>query len=62
MFMSMTSLVTGPSSEDHLQTLDKVLTKIGEAGLKLNRGKCSFMMTKIEYLGHVIDEHGLHPT
>ncbi len=20
------------------------------------------MMTKIEYLGHVIDEHGLHPT
>ncbi len=55
-------LATKSSSEDHLQTLDKVLTKIGEAWLKLNRGKCLFMMTKIEYLGHGIDEHGLHPT
>ena len=55
-------LVTGSSSEDHLQNLDKVLTKIDEAGLRLKRSKCSFMMSKIEYLGHVIDEHGIHPT
>ena len=55
-------LVTGSSSEDHLQNMDKVLTKIDEAGLRLNRSKCSFMMSKIEYLGHVIDEHGIHPT
>ena len=55
-------LVTGSSSEDHLQNSDKVLTKIDEAGLRLKRSKCSFMMSKIEYLGHVIDEHGIHPT
>ena len=55
-------LVTGSSSEGHLQNLDKVLTKIDEAGLRRNRSKCSFMMSKIEYLGHVIDEHGFHPT
>ena len=55
-------LVTGSPSEDHLQNLDKVLTKIDEAGLRLKRSKCSFMMSKIEYLGHVIDEHGIHPT
>ena len=30
-------LVTGSSSEYHLQNLDKVLTKIDEAGLRLNR-------------------------
>ena len=30
-------LVMGSSSEYHLQNLDKVLTKIDEAGLRLNR-------------------------
>ena len=39
-----------------------ILTKIDEAGLRINHSKCSFMMSKIEYLGHVIDEHGIHPT
>ena len=30
-------IIIGSSSEGHLQTLDKVLTKIGEAMLKFNR-------------------------
>ena len=34
-------LVTSSSSEGHLQNLDKVLTKIDEAGLRRNRSKCS---------------------
>ena len=55
-------LITGSTLEEHLQNLDNVLTKIEKAGLKLNRSKCLFLMSKIEYLGHVIDEHGLHPT
>ena len=32
------------------------------AGLKLNRAKCIFMAPSVEYLGHVIDKNGLHPT
>ena len=31
-------------------------------GLRLNHAKCSFLKPRIEYLGHAIDESGLHPT
>ena len=55
-------LITGSSIEEHLQNLDKVLERLESAGLKLNRSKCFFLRSRIEYLGHVIDEEGLHPT
>ena len=42
--------------------LDHVLDILEKAGLRLNKAKCSFLMTRIEYLGHVIDAEGLHPT
>ena len=55
-------LVTGGSTDQHLQNLDAVLSCIENAGLRLNRAKCSFLKPRIVYLGHVIDENGLHPT
>ena len=55
-------LVTGGSTDQHLQNLDEVLSCIENAGLRLNRAKCSFLKPRIVYLGHVIDENGLHPT
>ena len=55
-------LITGRSTEEHLQNLEKVLEKIQAVGLRLNRDKCFFMQQRIEYLGHVIDETGIHPT
>ena len=55
-------LVTGASLEEHLKTLDHVLGILEKAGLRLNKAKCSFLMTRIEYLGHIIDAEGLHPT
>ena len=54
-------LVTGPTQEDHLQNLRKVLQRLQQAGLRLQRGKCKFMATSVQYLGHVIDAEGLHP-
>ena len=42
--------------------LDKVLGILATSGLKLNKEKCAFMLPRVEYLGHVIDESGLHPT
>ena len=55
-------LVTGSTMEDHLVKLDKVLSIIATAGLKLNKAKCEFLLPRVEYLGHMIDGNGLHPT
>ena len=55
-------LITGPTIEEHLSTLDKVLEKLGGANLRLNKPKCFFLQPSIEYLGHIIDKDGLHPT
>ena len=39
-----------------------MLECLAATGLCLNKDKCSFLQTLIEYLGHVIDAQGLHPT
>ena len=48
-------LVAGENEADHLQTLEKVLQRLAEAGLRAKRNKCKFMVDSVEYLGHVID-------
>ena len=55
-------LITGSTMDEHLQNLEAVLGRLHDAGLHLNQDKCTFMQPKIEYLGHVIDEQGRHPT
>ena len=52
-------LITGSTVKEHVQTLDMVLEKLSTAGLK---SKCFFLRPLIEYLGHIIDKDGLHPT
>ena len=54
-------LITGKNEQEHLSNLDKVLTKLEKAGLRLNKDKCRFMQSEVMYLGHVIDRTGLHP-
>ena len=55
-------LVSGKDSDDHLRTLDVVLSRLKEEGLKLKRSKCSFLLPSVEYLGFRITEKGLQPT
>ena len=55
-------LVTGGTAEEHMKNLSCVLSKVDLAGARLNEAKCSFMVSQIEYLGHVIDKDGLHLT
>ncbi|XP_016335635.1 uncharacterized protein K02A2.6-like [Sinocyclocheilus anshuiensis] len=54
-------LITGVTDEEHLQTLDAVLTRLQGAGLRLKRDKCEFLQKEVRYLGHLVDAQGLHP-
>jgi len=53
-------LVTGRTDEEHLATLEKVLDRMEQAGLRLKRSKCAFMASSVVYLGHRVDAEGLH--
>lgn len=52
-------LVTGSMEAEHLQTLDRVLTQLYAAGVRLRRDKCAFMLKQVDYLGHSISAEGL---
>ena len=52
--------MTGKTQEQHIATLDTVLQRLEEYGLKANRVKCKFMRDSVEYLGHTISSEGLH--
>ena len=54
-------LIAGSLEAEHLTLLEKVLTRLQQAGLRVSKDKCSFMVKNVEYLGHVIDAEGLHP-
>lgn len=54
-------LVTGTTQEGHLSALEKVLSRLEKAGLRVQKSKCVFMSTEVIYLGHKINAEGLHP-
>ena len=54
-------IITGETDASHLQSLEKVLRKLDECGLKCKKEKCQFMLDSVSYLGHKIDAEGLHP-
>ena len=54
-------LITG-RTEEHLKTLDEVLTRLERAGMRLKKLKCQFLLPSVEYLGHKISNEGLQPT
>ena len=44
---------------EHYNRLQKVLFKVRESGLKLNRNKCQFRKDSIVFLGHIISSEGI---
>lgn len=54
-------LITGKSTEQHLQTLNKVLNRLKEFGLKCSLKKCTFFQPSINYLGYIITKDGKKP-
>ena len=45
--------------EDHLQKLERVLTRLTQAGLKVNAKKFFFAQQELEYLGYSITQNGI---
>ncbi|KAK7929206.1 hypothetical protein WMY93_005601 [Mugilogobius chulae] len=54
-------LVFGTTKEQHDKRLRAVLQTIRESGLKLNKKKCHFRKSEIQYFGHVISAEGMKP-
>ena len=55
-------LVSGRTVEEHRSNLRQVLNRLRDAGLRLRKEKCSFMLPSVTYLGHTVDAEGIHPT
>jgi hypothetical protein len=41
------------------ENLEKIFDRLAKFNITLNKKKCRFGMSEVEYVGHVIDEHGL---
>ena len=54
-------LLMSDSIQSHNKTLRVVLTRMKNAGLKLNVDKCKFFTDHVEYLGFIFDNTGVHP-
>ena len=60
-FIWMTSL-SQETKQDHLAILEKILSRLENAGIRLKHCKCAFMLSSIDYLGHRVSADGLQPT
>lgn len=54
-------LVFGKDKEDHDQNLRAVMQTIRASGLKLNKSKCQFGKSEIQFFGHIIGKQGTKP-
>ena len=55
-------IVHANTLEEFLELLREVFTRLRNSNITLNPSKCKLGLTQVEYVGHTIDEHGLHFT
>ena len=53
-------LIFGSTIEEHDRRLNQVLEKVKKSGLQLNKEKCCFRQSEIQYYGHIISGDGVH--
>ena len=54
-------VIATPTLEDHNDWLDEVFGCIKRAGLKSKPSKCEILRDSINYLGRMVDRHGVRP-
>lgn len=55
-------IIYGPNTAEHDKRLEKVLTRLRDRGLTLNKEKCAFHMPKLTFMGLVLSRQGIGPT
>ena len=51
-------IIYGPNTAEHEERLEKVLTRLKDRGLTLNKEKCVFHMPKLTFMGLVLSRQG----
>ena len=54
-------LIASNSMGEHVEHIQRVMGRLGEAGLRLRSDKCVFATTSIQYLGHTLTPEGVKP-
>ena len=60
-YMDDLLIITREMLDEHLQKMETVLTRLHDAGLKVNAAKSSFCAHEIEYLGYILTRGGIKP-
>ncbi|CAB4009281.1 Transposon Tf2-6 poly, partial [Paramuricea clavata] len=55
-------IIYGSDQGEHDKRLEKVLTRLEERGLTLNKDKCVFDMPKLTFMGLLLSNRGIGPT
>ena len=55
-------IITGKTTEEHLEHLEEVLRRLLRHGVHVKKPKCRFFQPSVIFLGHRIDAEGIHPT
>ena len=54
-------LIFSKDKKTHLETLDKLFSRLAKAGLTVATSKCKFGQESLEYLGYVVSHEGISP-
>jgi hypothetical protein len=60
-YMDDLLIITRRTLDKHLQKTETVLTRLCDAGLKVNVAKSLFCVHEIEYLGYILTKEGIKP-
>ena len=55
-------IVHGQITEEHDKRLEKAMERIQSRGLTLNKEKCKFHMSELEFMGHLLSARGIGPS
>jgi len=54
-------LIASETIKEHEQHFQLVFTLLSQYGVIINPAKCQFEVPSLQFWGHFINEHGIHP-